>query len=378
MKFDKLTAYLESLPAVGIPGGSLCVYQKHTPIYQHSFGTGVGEQRATGEEHYFLYSCSKVLTCAAVMRLIEEGGLSLSTPVREVFPAYAHLAVEQDGVCRPAVGDMTVEHLLTMCGGFSYDRNHPTVRTYLAAHPGATARDLWRELAKMPLLFDPGTHFAYSFCHDTLLGILEEVSGQRASRYIREKMTEPLGISSLYYHTEEMPEGTPMATQYRVNADGVREVFPINEHILTPAYDSGGAGVITTAAEYIKFADAMAMGGVGANGARILSEESVKAMYQNRLGEVQMADYHRGVGNYGYGYGLGVRTLMSQNDHGNISLSHIGEFGWGGAAGAYILSDPQSGVSLVYTMHVLGWPFRGGYNDHPHNVIRDIVFEILG
>ena len=157
---------------------------------------------------------------------------------------------------------------------------------------------------------------------------------------------------------------------------GTDEIVPDNGSLsegfqITANYESGGAGLAGTVDAYSIFIDALCNGGEGANGARILSEESVK-MFTVPYTTGQMSRDFAMCGKAGYEYGLGVRVLVD----GRMSKSPVGEFGWDGAAGAYVLIDTVNKVSIFYAQHVVGYP-KAYHEIHPK--IRDLAYEgILG
>ena len=144
----------------------------------------------------------------------------------------------------------------------------------------------------------------------------------------------------------------------------------IRDSAITERYESGGAGLVGTVDAYSTFIDALCNGGVGANGCRILSEESVR-MFMVPYTTGQMSADFAVTGKTGYEYGLGVRVLVD----GTVSKSPVGEFGWDGAAGAYVLVDPVNKISIFYAQHVVGYP-KAFSEIHP--VIRDLAYECMG
>ena len=136
-----------------------------------------------------------------------------------------------------------------------------------------------------------------------------------------------------------------------------------SSHIFGPEYDSGGAGITASVAEYAKFCDALANGGKG-----ILKPETIDLMRTN-----QIANVDRSLFNWpqlkGYGYGLGVRTLLEVPKDGN---GNIGEFGWGGAAGASLWIDPEYKLSVCYAHHMLN-PQENYYQPRLRNVIYHCI-----
>lgn len=380
MSFEKLNAYFETLPSLGVPAAEVIVTRRHEKLFHALVGYSDAEKKAPTSERdlYYLYSSSKVLTCAAGLCLAEDGKLDLDAPVSKYIPEFANLTLQKEGDTVPTENTMLVRHLFTMTGGLSYDLNMPPVSEEIKRNPNADTLTLVRAMAKAPLLFEPGTYYQYSLCHDVLAAAIEVASGMRFSEYVNKRIAEPLGMDDLHFHVADKGVKERITAMYTHDEHHVPSLIPThNVYIFTPAYESGGAGVITTTSCYIKFVDALANGGVGANGARILSEKSIVEMSRNHLNDEQMKGYHfPGPGNYGYGYGLGVRTLLSQSDRGNMSRSSIGEFGWGGAAGTYVLVDPKENLAIYYSQQVLNMCYP--YATHPHNVIRDLTYEALG
>ena len=123
-----------------------------------------------------------------------------------------------------------------------------------------------------------------------------------------------------------------------------------NSHQLTTNYDSGGAGICCRVEDYILFADALACGGVGKNGQRILSRESIERMSTPQIQGVPLEDYHNNMKPATEGYGLGVRIHVT-DDH----TVPVGEFGWDGAAGATADIEPSRRLSIFYAQHVLNY-----------------------
>ena len=130
-------------------------------------------------------------------------------------------------------------------------------------------------------------------------------------------------------------------------------------------YDSGGAGIITTAEDYVRFAAALAAKGMGLNQNRILSPATVELLKENQLTASQLP-YLNWAQLRGYGYGLGVRTMMDRAAGG--SLGPVGEFGWGGAAGATVLIDTERNLAAFYSHHMLN-PQEEYYQPRFRNVL---------
>jgi len=347
MQGRRTKAYLERLvKEKKIPYMDILVQREHEPILRHFISLN---GQATGKERLFLYSATKPMTVACALSLIEEGRLSLDDEVSKYLPAYANTFLEGGA---PTKNKMTVRHLFTMSGGLSYNVNTPAVQKLLKETDGkADTVSLVQAFVKEPLLFEPGERFEYSLCHDVLAAVVEVVAKKRFSEVMQERVFSPLGMSNTGFHTQN---DAPMERQYLADKSGkIVEMECENFLVLSETYDSGGAGAIGCVEDYAKFADAMACGGVGANGARILKEETVALMRSNTQGSAGVESTFTCVQGELYGYGLGVRTRKYATDWG----LPVGEFGWDGAAGMYLLADPEHKISVVVGMHVRGWPY---------------------
>ena len=325
-----------------------------------------------------IYSASKISTCAAGMRLVERGLLNLDAPEADYLPEFAAPRVAlPEGGSAPAKNVMRVRHLFSMSAGLSYDMDLPALKE-VRSSGAPTTREVVRALAKEPLLFEPGTHYKYSMCHDVLGAVIEEVEGASLGEALRREVFDPLGMSDTAFHLSDAarPRLAPEYHGFDVAKGRAREVI-LKEGMdmgMGPRYESGGGGLISCARDYGVLAAALANGGVAPNGARLLKPETIDLMRTNQLPEAAMPDFEAmgGWSKVGYGYGLGVRTLVDRER--NHSLSENGEFGWDGALGCYLLADPARGVGLFYAQHEAGsqwWTW--------HGTIRNLAYAgILG
>lgn len=349
--FSQLKAFLDSLSSrFGIPGCDCAVYLDGKPAFRHRAGFRDEESAApmTGEETWWIYSATKLFTCTAALQLVERGQLALSDEVAAYLPEFGELTVkEADGSVRPAREKLTIRHLMTMTGGLDYDLTRPALAEKIRQGTGST-RQIVAALAADPLVFDPGEHFLYSLCHDVLGAVIEVVSGKKLAEYIAENISGPLGMADTTFHPTPA-QLSRMATQYaHLDIKGSHRTIGQGNHFrFAPDYDSGGAGLLSTVDDYIRLAAALSLGGVSADGVRILSEESVKLYASDHLTEEQRADYlARSPAAKGYSYGLGVRVRVESGG------SPLGEFGWDGAAGAYALVDTENRVAMFYAQQV--------------------------
>ena len=390
MNFDDLRNLMDSFVNDGYaPGNTILVYLGDNEVFNYSCGYSDMNKKTpmTGEEYFYLYSCSKITTVTAALQLLEQGKYLLNDPLYHYIPEYKKMYVKNaDGQIVEATKDITIKNLFNMTAGFTYDIDTPAFQKAKELTSGKLNTLTYVKcLAEEPLAFQPGNRFLYSLCHDVLAGFVEVVSGKKFRDYVQENIFDPLGMTATTYHpTDEMK--SKMAAQYRFVPEGKMESFNLVEaqksgsakngifidvgvdkgsSLCGEEYDSGGAGLTSTADDYIKLIAALANFGTGLNGERILSPCTVELMRTNSLDEQQLETYDWKQLK-GYGYGLGVRTLMDKAQAG--SLSNIGEFGWGGAAGASVFIDPEIKLAAIYLKHTLN-PREGYYMPRVRNAI---------
>ena len=380
MNFQPLKDFMDGyLPMLGVPGTDIVIYKDHEEIFRYQsgydsikFGTPVNPNAL-----YYMYSCTKVATCVAATQLIERGEILASDPVYAYIPEFADIQVKHtlpDGTVeiRPTEKVLTIEHLLTMTGGLDYDLNRPGIKRVIEETEGrAPTLEIVRALAEDPFLFEPGTKYQYSLCLDVIGGIIEVVSGMTLGEYFEKNIFAPLGMNETSFGLDE-EKLSRLAVQYQLDpATGEVNELPAtyNPFVFGTEYHSGGAGLISSVKDQILLADALANGGVGKNGNRILSKAGVELMSSNHLHPAAL-DGFKDLGQVkGYGYGYGVRTNMDPAYGGN--LSPVGEFGWDGARGSYISCDPKNRVAFFYAEHM------GGLHPVILPRLRNVVYACL-
>lgn len=387
MNFEKLTAYIDNLEErYGVPAADCIILKDHEVIYRHMAGHADHEKQIplAGNEYYYLFSATKVITMTAAMQLIEQGKLALEDEVSKYLPEYGSMRVidreftfnvfpmqmpTRDEPSHPAENKIRIIDLMAMMGGMTYDINSEAITEAIEKSGGkANTRELVKAMAEMPLICEPGTRWVYSLAHDVMGAVIEVASGEKFSDYLKGHIFAPLGAKNILFTDDSIKA----AAMYNFNfTEGVMDPVPQHNHYkLTENYESGGAGLMSTVEAYATVIDALANGGVGANGVRILSEESIKRFMQGVTTGKALEDFKSG-GKGAYSYGLGVRVKDGMEN----GRSPVGEFGWDGAAGAYCIIDPINRISLFYVQHILGFPTV--YSEiHPE--IRDLAYEGLG
>jgi CubicO group peptidase (beta-lactamase class C family) len=375
MSKTKLVEYLNSLEERGIPGCDCVVYHNHKPVFRHMAGFSDPEKTRpiTVDNTYWLYSVSKLITCTAVMQLVDRAVISLDDPVYEYLPEYKNLKVKSGTDIKKAENTMTIRHLLTMQSGLNYNIYAPSIQEILKDTNGqATTRQIVGALANEPLDFEPGTHFQYSLSHDVLGAVIEVASGQQFGTYLDDNIFKPLGMKNTgFVLTEERK--AKMAAQYAYNEEinGPAPISFENGFTFSPKYESGGGGLISTVDDCILYLDAMCNGDLSSGGYRLLSMEAIDLMRTDQLQGESRRDF-RMFGKIGYSYGLGVRTLVDKVK--SRARSPLGEFGWDGAAGSYAMIDVENHLAVFYAQHVLGC---GYVYSEIHPKIRDLTYDML-
>ena len=364
MDFSALKEYLNKLPEEwGIPQCSLIVRKGRETIFEDLVRSARGDV-------YWLYSATKLFTATMFCRMLEQGKLKLEDRVSDYLPEYAGLEIaDQEGNRRPAQKTLLLEHLITMCGGLTYDIFHPLI----TQAKDRTTRGIVREIAGMPLVDEPGETYLYSLCHDVLAAVMEIVSGLRYAELLRREIIEPLGMASTCFHPDaELKTRFAPQFEWQGKRKGAVPCSGDNKFCFSPDYDSGGAGLCSTLEDYILLPEALANGGLGRDGYPVLKPETIEAMRSDHIFGSRRAGFDlRWERLRSYGYGLGVRTRLNHEDGGK---SPVGEFGWDGAAGAYCIIDPENRISAFYVQHVLN---MGPVFEEIHPKLRDLIYQGL-
>ena len=363
---NELKKYIDGQIEWGIPYLDVIAYKEHEEIYRYYNAKGGSD----GKEKLFMYSCTKPVTVATAIKLVEDGRLDLETPVEQIIPAFRDVYLEENGVRRAPKTKPTVRHLFTMTAGLTYNRAmYPMAEAYENRGDKTPTLAIVESLTKAPLMSEPGETFRYSLCHDALGAVIEVVSGMKFSEYMKKVILDPLGMDKTYFSNKRNEE---VSAQFIADNDGnISPLEKANVLVYYDGYESGGAGLISTVEDYAKFGAMLASGGLAADGRRVLAEESVKALWGKQLSSVSVESGFTCVQGTEYGYGLGVRTRTLPTEWG----LPVGEFGWDGAAGTYLMVDPVNKISVVIGMHVRNWPvvFRG-----KHLEIVKHLYRIFG
>lgn len=306
-----------------------------------------------------LYSMTKPITSVAVMMLYEEGRFSLDDPVGKFIPAFADMKVLEGmgetgmrlvGQERP----ITIRHLLTHTSGLSYGlhRDTPIDAMYhesKIADADSTLKEVMDRLARIPLVNQPGTKWRYSISPAVLGYLVEVVSGKPFDKFLRERIFTPLGMGDTSFFVPEEKLGR-LATAYVPSRGGgiaPHEGSITTRHRRPHAMMSGGAGLVSTATDYMRFCQMMLNGGV-LNGERLLAPKTVELMRSDHLTDdlkpYAVEDRFHGY-TKGCGFGLGFSVVNDIAQHGVPGSN--GMYCWFGAASCYFWIDPAEELIAI-------------------------------
>jgi CubicO group peptidase (beta-lactamase class C family) len=315
-------------------------------------------------------SMSKPVTGVAVMMMLEEGKLRLGDPVSKFLPEFkdAKVAVPRANSTGfyvvPADRDLTIRDLLThtnglMTGGIGSKAGPPRPAN------GDTLATYVPRLAAAPLDFQPGTQWAYSGLAgpDILSRIVEIVSGQPYDQFLRARVFEPLGMKDTFFYPPD-DRRPRMTTLYRKSPGGL-EKAENQDGFSLKTYFSGAGGLMSTAEDYLQFAQMLLNGGV-LNGKRLLSPRTVELMASNHVGDMFNGKLGRPA--HGMGYGLLVGIVEDAVAAG-LRVSN-GSFGWDGAYGTQTWIDPKENMVTIVMIQTQVTPVQ---RDFENAVMQAIV-----
>ena len=310
----------------------------------------------------WIASMTKAITAAAAMQLVEGGQLTLDAPAADVVPelAQAHVLTGFNASGTPQLRApkraMTLKHLLTHTAGFSQDIFSTDIMQYQAA-TGISAYTTCENTAlTTPLLFDPGEHWEYGINIDWVGKIIEAVSGQRLGDYLQQNLFEPLGMHSTSFKISPS-QRAQLASVHARGPDEALAVFPF-EMPQEPQFQSGGAGLYSTAQDYLRFTQMLLHRGMF-NGHQVLQPETVNTMAQNHIGDLNCGELRSiapqlsHTANFFPGmpqkWGLSFLINTAQTPQGRSP----GSMAWAGLANTFFWIDPTRRVTGVFMTQLL-------------------------
>ena len=318
---------------------------------------------------YRIYSMTKPITCVALMTLVEEGLIALDDPVTKHIPAWNHLGVFSAGVApgfliTPTARPMQVVDLLRHTSGLTYGfQNRSNVDAAYrklkleGMHGEHDLEAMIEMLAKLPLEFSPGEAWNYSISTDVVGYLVQKVAGKPLSQVLAERIFEPLKMVDTGFFVRE-DQRARFAACYDAKPGGkmaLQDDPQASPYLKPPALESGGGGLVSTAADYNRFT-AMLVNGGELDGARILAPKTLRLMASNHLpGDKDLTELSRSLfsesTNAGVGFGLGFAVVFDPPK--TLVPCSMGEFYWGGAASTAFWVDPVEEVTAVFMTQLL-------------------------
>lgn len=336
------------------------------------------ERAKTLEEDtlFRLYSMTKPITSVAFMMLVEEGLISLDDPVHRLIPEWRNLGVFAAGIpgawqtTRTEAPMRTID-LLRHTSGLTYGfQNRTNVdMAYRKAkiedfHAG-NLDDFAQRLSEIPLEFSPGTAWNYSVSTDVLGLLVQRAAGVAFGEFLRTRIFEPLGMKDTGFFVKES-ERKRFAACYALTPSGktvLQDDPETSRYHETPKMESGGGGLVGTAADYMQFCRMLANGGE-LNGHRLLSPKTLELMTLNHLpGGQELIECSRSLFSEaifaGLGFGLGF--AMTVNPARTQNMGSMGEYFWGGMASTAFWVDPKEDLAVVFMTQLMpstSYPIR--------------------
>ena len=323
-----------------------------------------------------IFSMTKPIASTALMMLYQDGYFQLTDPLSKFIPEFANLRVLRDpngSITRTEEMDRepTVQDILRHTAGFSHGLGTQEYdEAFLDSgifRPETSLEEMMEALADLPLMNQPGSAYRYSIGPDVALRLVEIMSGMPADEYLQQKIFDRLGMSETGYVVEAddanrlapvhwLKDGNlvPINEEYGSPNGGVLvEDWLLNNYTLDHEFKGGSLGLVSTAADYWRFAQAILNGGE-LNGQRVLGPKTVNYMSQNHLTEQQNQTFSPGLG-----FGLGFATIEDPTAAGVQYVSSEGTFYWSGAAATMFWIDPSEDIVVVAMTQHRGVPGTG-------------------
>jgi CubicO group peptidase (beta-lactamase class C family) len=380
------TAFRREIEDRKVPGTVMLIARKGKLVYASALGV---RDPSTADPMrmdtiFRIYSMTKPMVSVAAMILVEDGALQLTDPVARWLPAFKDVKVSTSSGDVAAQRPMTVQDLLRHTAGLPYGEltQNAAVKDALTQaglfKPGVIEFDIRdmtggqqvERLARIPLIHQPGTTWEYSLATDVLGRVVEAASGKRLGDFMSERLFKPLKMSETGFWVPEAKLAR-LAQPFDKDPLGGAAITLINVSS-QPGNDSGGAGGLSTAGDYLRFAQMLGNGGT-LDGQRVLSRTTVRLMTSDHLGSrIQIAPTPGGavLGASSYTFGLGF--AVRPGDGLAPVPGSAGDFYWGGYAGTFFWVDPKEHLVAVFMVQS-----AGALRVYHRNLFRQLVYQAI-
>jgi len=381
-KLAKIETHLETryLKPGKIAGCRVQVVRRGETAYSATMGLmDIERDKAMCDDTIFrIYSMSKPVTSIALMMLLEEGRFQLTDPVYKFIPSWREHRVWVEGegeamVTRAPKAPMTVQHLLCHTAGLTYGGFLPGLElpvdsAYAAAGISRAGTDTLQEfvekLAKVPLLYEPGSRWSYSISTDVCGYLVEVISGQSFESFLQDRLFGPLDMPDTGFSVSDAQLDRFAACYERTPDKSLRlqDDPETSRYRSAPAAPSGAGGLVGTVSDYANFCEMLLQKGQF-RGKQIIGRPILELMTRNHLGDHSLAQMAVGgfseTSNDGVGFGLGFATTMDAAASGTVGE---GDFYWGGLASTLFWVDPVEDLYAIFMTQLIPsstFNFRG-------------------
>ncbi|MDF2942344.1 MAG: beta-lactamase [Herbinix sp.] len=347
-----------------VAGVNLLVIKEGKEILYHEDGMADkdAEQPIKRDSIFRLYSMSKPVTAAAMMILMERGEIDLYDPVSKYLEGFKNQLVEVGGNLVSANREVNIKDLLSMTSGLVYPgegkAGQDTADVFLEMdqrllgdQPMDTLEAM-NKLGKCALAFQPGELWQYGTSADVLGAVIEVVSGQRFGVFLQKEIFEPLGMKDTGFWLPVEKRSRLVKTYADDGKNGLELYNGNNLGIINlmdraPAFESGGAGLVSTIDDYARFAK-MLMNKGNLDGTQILRPRTVKYLTSATLTPTQQKCFDTWLTLSGHSYGNFMRIMTECGKAGDMASP--GEYGWDGWLGAYFNNCPEEDLTILLMM----------------------------
>lgn len=348
-----------------VAGANMLVIKEGQESFYHQDGLAdIASNRPIKRDTLFrLYSMTKPITAAAVMILLEGGQIDLFDPVCQYIPGFIGQKVDAYGHLIPVIRDVTIKDLLSMTSGLVYPNDEnlagqamlelfQEIDQKLLGEKPLNTLEIANRLGQCPLSFQPGASWQYGTSADVLGAIIEVVSGQSFGKFLEENIFEPLGMHDTGFWVPQEKRHR-LATAYEMT--NKNDPFPyegnhlgiINAMDRQPAFESGGAGLVSTIDDYARFAQ-MLMNRGSLDNVQILKPKTVDYLTSSTLQAEQQENFDLWHTLSGHSYGNLMRVMTDHRQAGILGSN--GEYGWDGWLGAYFCNCPEDNLTILIMM----------------------------
>ncbi|WP_339021046.1 serine hydrolase domain-containing protein [Spiroplasma endosymbiont of Atherix ibis] len=341
-------------------GAVLKINQNKKNIFSYCFGINDLEKNSLMKEDLIFraYSMTKTLTVAAFLTLVDEKKVSLKDPLSKFYPEFKNMKVLDKNNLDEVIeckNEILISHLLTMTSGFTYFGNKNKTQketTNLLSNFAKKQNDKFmnyesfmKKLSEIPLEFEPGTNWKYGLSLDVIAAVIEKITKKSFRDFVKLKIFEPLKMFDSDFFLKDKSREAKVYEWSLINDEpNLKKIenfnFFIQELDKVPSMPMGGAGLFTTAKDYIKFLDFL-LDGKDSKGNKLLSSQILNDMTKDQLKKIRKNFIWNLNQDYSYGFGVRVRV-----ENKNYPLTEIDEFGWDGLLGSTALVDPKNRITM--------------------------------